>query len=68
MSLPLERLSRWLTLDAVAGIGPVTAARLLAHFGGDITALFDSDDGTLRSLGLQSAQIQQMRWPLPLVD
>lgn len=68
MPLPLERLSRWLTLEAVAGIGPVTAARLLAHFGGDITALFDSDDGTLRSLGLQSAQIQQMRWPLPLVD
>ncbi|WP_454010551.1 DNA-processing protein DprA [Aeromonas sp. Marseille-Q7275] len=68
MPLPLGRLSLWLTLDAVTGIGPVTAARLLAHFGGDITALFDSDDGTLRSLGLQSAQIQQMRWSLPVVD
>lgn len=68
MSLPLERLSLWLTLDAVAGIGPVTAARLLAHVGGDITTLFDSDDGALRALGLQSAQIQQMRWPLPVVE
>ena len=68
MSLPLERLSLWLTLDAVTGIGPVTAARLLAHVGGDITTLFDSDDGALRVLGLQSAQIQQMRWPLPVVE
>ena len=34
--LPLGRLSLWLTLDTVAGIGPVTAARLLTHFGGDI--------------------------------
>lgn len=68
MSLPLERLSLWLTLDAVTGIGPVTAARLLAHVGGDITTLFDSDDGALRALGLQSAQIQQMRWPLPVVE
>ena len=68
VSLPLERLSLWLTLDAVTGIGPVTAARLLAHVGGDITTLFDSDDGALRALGLQSAQIQQMRWPLPVVE
>ncbi len=68
VSLPLERLSLWLTLDAVTGIGPVTAARLLAHVGGDITTLFDSDDGALRVLGLQSAQIQQMRWPLPVVE
>ncbi len=66
--LPLERLSLWLTLDAVTGIGPVTAARLLAHVGGDITTLFDSDDGALRALGLQSAHIQQMRWPLPVVE
>ncbi len=66
--LPLERLSLWLTLDAVTGIGPVTAARLLAHVGGDITTLFDSDDGALRALGLQSVQIQQMRWPLPVVE
>nr|WP_233463101.1 DNA-processing protein DprA [Aeromonas caviae] len=68
VSLPLERLSLWLTLDAVTGIGPVTAARLLAHVGGDITTLFDSDDGALRALGLQSVQIQQMRWPLPVVE
>ncbi|WP_368205329.1 DNA-processing protein DprA [Aeromonas sp. s5] len=68
MTLPSGRLALWLTLDAVTGIGPVTAARLLAHFGGDITALFDSEDGTLRELGLQSAQIRQMRWPLPMVE
>lgn len=68
MTLPSGRLALWLTLDAVTGIGPVTAARLLAHFGGDIAALFDSEDGTLRELGLQSAQIRQMRWPLPVVE
>ncbi|MGL4352901.1 MAG: DNA-processing protein DprA [Aeromonas popoffii] len=68
MPPPLERVSLWLTLDAVTGIGPVTAARLLAHFGGDIAALFESDDGHLRALGLHPAQIRQLRWPLPLVD
>ena len=66
--LPLGRLSLWLTLDAVTGIGPVTAARLLAHFDGDIDALFGCDDGVLQSLGLQSAQIRQLRWPSPLVE
>ncbi|MBR7630244.1 DNA-processing protein DprA [Aeromonas popoffii] len=68
MPPPLERVSLWLTLDAVTGIGPVTAARLLAHFGGDIAALFKSDDGHLRALGLHSAQIRQLRWPQPSVD
>ncbi len=68
MPLPSGRLALWLTLDAVTGIGPVTAARLLAHFGGDIVTLFDADDGTLRALGLQSTQIQQMRWPQPVVE
>lgn len=57
-----------MTLDAVTGIGPVTAARLLAHFGGYIDALFGCDDGVLHSLGLQSAQIRQLRWPSPLVE
>lgn len=68
--LPLGRLSLslWLTLDAVTGIGPVTAARLLAHFHGDIDALFGCDDGVLRSLGLQSAQLRQLRWPSPVVE
>lgn len=66
--LPLGRLSLWLTLDAVTGIGPVTAARLLAHFDGDIDALFGCDDGVLRSLGLQSAQLRQLRWPSPVVE
>ncbi|MDW4563476.1 DNA-processing protein DprA [Aeromonas rivipollensis] len=68
MPLPLGRLSLWLTLDTVIGIGPVTAARLLTHFGGDIDALFGCDDGVLQSLGLQSAQIRQLRWPSPLVE
>ncbi|WP_323981687.1 DNA-processing protein DprA [Aeromonas media] len=68
MPLPLGRLSLWLTLDAVTGIGPVTAARLLAHFDGDIDALFGCDDGVLRSLGLQSAQLRQLRWPSPMVE
>lgn len=68
MPPPLGRVSLWLTLDAVTGIGPVTAARLLAHFGGDIAALFESDDGRLRALGLHSAQIRQLRWPLPSVE
>ena len=68
MPLPLGRLSLWLTLDAVTGIGPVTAARLLAHFHGDIDALFGCDDGVLRSLGLQSAQLRQLRWPSPVVE
>ena len=66
--LPLGRLSLWLTLHAVTGIGPVTAARLLAHFDGDIDALFGCDDGVLRSLGLQSAQLRQLRWPSPVVE
>ncbi|WP_374941472.1 DNA-processing protein DprA [Aeromonas aquatica] len=64
----MERLALWLTLDAVAGIGPVTASRLLARFEGDIVALFDSDDRKLREIGLDEAQIRQLRWPQPEVD
>lgn len=68
MSLPLERLALWLTLDAVVGIGPVTAARLLAHCGGGIANLFACEDGKLRELGLSEAQIRQLRWPGPEVE
>lgn len=68
MPFPSGRLSLWLTLDAVTGIGPVTASRLLARFDGDIKALFECDDGGLRALGLHSSQIQQLRWPLPVVE
>ncbi|MGY3903608.1 DNA-processing protein DprA [Aeromonas lusitana] len=63
MSPPLERLALWLTLDAVDGIGPVTASRLLAQVGGDIAALFACDDGQLRKMGLAEAQIRQLRRP-----
>lgn len=68
MSPPLERLALWLTLDAVAGIGPVTAARLLVHCGGDIATLFACDDGRLREFGLSGSQIRQLRWPGPEVE
>ncbi|MGY3944728.1 DNA-processing protein DprA [Aeromonas tecta] len=68
MSPPLERLALWLTLDAVVGIGPVTASRLLGRFEGDIVALFGSEDGRLRELGLSEAQIRQLRWPGPEVE
>lgn len=68
MSLSLERLTLWLTLDAVSGIGPVTASRLLARFEGDIVALFDCDDGQLHKMGLSEAQIRQLRWPQPEVE
>lgn len=63
MSPSLERLALWLTLDAVDGIGPVTASRLLARVGGDIAALFACDDGQLRNMGLNETQIQQLRRP-----
>lgn len=68
MSPSLERLALWLTLDAVVGIGPVTASRLLARFEGDIVALFDCDDRKLREIGLDEAQIRQLRWPEPGVE
>lgn len=68
MSPPLDRLALWLTLDAVTGIGPVTAARLLAHFEGNIVALFACDDIRLRELGLNEAQIRQLRRPPPEVE
>nr|WP_033131392.1 DNA-processing protein DprA [Aeromonas aquatica] len=68
MSPSLERLALWLTLDAVSGIGPVTASRLLARFEGDIAALFDCDDRKLREIGLDEAQIRQFRWPQPEVE
>lgn len=68
MSPSLERLALWLTLDAVAGIGPVTASRLLARFEGDIVALFACDDRKLREIGLDETQIRQLRWPQPEVE
>lgn len=66
--VPLERLSRWLTLDAVTGVGPVTAARLLAHVDGNIDTLFERDDGQLRALGLLPTQIRQLRHPSLVVE
>ena len=65
---PAERLALWLTLDAVAGIGPVTAARLLTGVAGDICTLFESDDAQLHRMGLSFEQIRQLRWPSPAVE
>nr|WP_246876971.1 DNA-processing protein DprA [Aeromonas sp. SrichE-2G] len=66
--VPLERLSRWLTLDAITGVGPVTAARLLAHADGNIDTLFECDDGQLQALGLLPTQISQLRHPSLVVE
>ncbi|MGL5302229.1 MAG: DNA-processing protein DprA [Aeromonas sp.] len=63
-----ERLALWLTLDAVTGIGPVTASRLLVRVGGDIERLFQSDEAQLHSMGLSFEQIRQLRWPSPVVE
>ena len=49
MNYPDARLALWLTLDAVTGIGPVTAARLLERAGGSIETLFQSDEAQLQS-------------------
>ncbi|MFM5312080.1 DNA-processing protein DprA [Aeromonas caviae] len=68
MPVPLERLSRWLTLDAITGIGPVTAARLLAHVDGNIDTLFECDDAELQALGLLPTQIRQLRQPSLVVE
>ena len=68
MSYPDERLALWLTLDAVTGIGPVTATRLLELVGGSIDALFQCDEAQLHGMGLSSEQIKQLRWPSPLVE
>lgn len=68
MAYPDERLALWLTLDAVAGIGPVTAARLLERVGRSIDALFQCDETELHGLGLSSEQIRQLRWPSPVVE
>ena len=68
MNYPDARLALWLTLNAVAGIGPVTASRLLARVGGDIDALFRCDETQLHAMGLSSEQISQLRWPSPLVE
>lgn len=68
MSPLSDRLAQWLTLDAVSGIGPVTASRLLDHFAGDIGALFGCEDGQLRALGLDEHQLRQLRWPGPEVE
>ncbi|MGY3859144.1 DNA-processing protein DprA [Aeromonas intestinalis] len=68
MSAPLDRLALWLTLNAVSGIGPVTAARLLSRCHDDIAALFEGDDGQLRAMGLDEHQLRQLRWPGPEVE
>ena len=68
MSYPDERQALWLTLDAVTGIGPVTASRLLELVGGSIDALFQCDEAQLHGMGLSSEQIKQLRWPSPLVE
>ncbi|WP_279506619.1 DNA-processing protein DprA [Aeromonas veronii] len=68
MNYPDARLALWLTLDAVTGIGPVTAARLLERAGGSIEALFQSDEAQLHGMGLSSEQIKQLRWPSPVVE
>ena len=68
MRPPPERLALWLTLNAVNGIGPVTASRLLSHSQDDIEALFERDDGQLRAMGLNEQQLRQLRWPGPEVE
>ncbi|MGL5948752.1 MAG: DNA-processing protein DprA [Aeromonas sp.] len=55
-------LSDWLTLAYVQGIGPVTAARLIAAAGG-IHALLQADDSALATWGLTHAQRAQLRSP-----
>ncbi|HHQ4518962.1 TPA: DNA-processing protein DprA [Aeromonas veronii] len=68
MNYPDGRLALWLTLNAVIGIGPVTATRLLEQIGGSIDALFQSDETQLHGMGLSSEQIRQLRWPSPIVE
>ncbi|RQM75763.1 DNA-protecting protein DprA [Aeromonas jandaei] len=68
MHYPDDRLALWLALDAVTGIGPVTASRLLARVGGDIQQLFQCDETQLHQMGLSSEQIRQLRWPSPVVE
>ncbi|MGY3878144.1 DNA-processing protein DprA [Aeromonas enteropelogenes] len=68
MNYPDGRLALWLTLEAVTGIGPVTASRLLERVGGDILTLFESDEASLHGMGLSSEQIRQLRWPSPVVE
>lgn len=68
MNYSAERLALWLTLDAVSGIGPVTASRLLERVGGDIQPLFQCDDAQLHGMGLSSEQIWQLCRPSPVVE
>ncbi|MGL4207640.1 MAG: DNA-processing protein DprA, partial [Aeromonadaceae bacterium] len=68
MHYPDDRLALWLALDAVTGIGPVTASRLLERVGGDIQQLFQCDETQLHQMGLSPEQIRQLRWPSPVVE
>ena len=57
----LMRLHAWLRLDAVPGIGPVRAQRLLQA--GSIVELAGMDAADLRQLGLDESQIHAFLHP-----
>lgn len=62
VSMPPARLAAWLRLERTHGIGPRTAAALLAAFG-SVEAIFDADVGALGA-HLSPAQARALRQPV----
>ncbi|ENY72469.1 DNA protecting protein DprA [Aeromonas diversa CDC 2478-85] len=58
-----DRLTHWLTLWALPGIGPVTAWKLLEEVGGNVATLRASPAETLSRWGLTRTQIQALHHP-----
>ena len=58
-----DQLSSFLKLNHIFGLGRVSLQRLGRHFNGDFSHIFEASSAELRSVGLNTQQINQINQP-----